>query len=98
MSKVYVEVLDLKVESRNGQNDRGSWSIHEQKAFLHTGEQYPAPITLTLPKDRAGSPWPEGKYELDLAESLYVGKYGKLQLGQLYLKPLPAAGAASRAA
>lgn len=98
MSKVYIEVLDTKVESRSGENARGSWSMHEQTAFLHTGEQYPARITLTLRKDRAGTPWPEGKYEIDFAASLYVGQYGKLQLGQLYLKPLPAAGAASRAA
>lgn len=94
MSEVKIEILDTNVVTRSGKNERGDWTMHEQKGFMHVpGQQYPHQITLSLPKDRAGTPWPVGMYVLDLAASLYVGSYGKLQLGTLFLAPVPASDA-----
>lgn len=92
--EVKVEVTALEVVTRSGTNERGQWQMHEQVAYLHlSNQQYPLKITLSLPKERQGTPWPVGWYQLDLVQSLYVGGYGKLQLGTLYLAPIPSPAA-----
>lgn len=98
---IRIEIESTEVSIKSGTSKAGKpFSMREQRghAFLldehGRPRKYPQEIRFILEGEHA--PYPVGVYQLDLA-SLYVGRFGNLEVGQLRLKPVTQA-AQSRAA
>lgn len=77
------------VTEKKGTSEKGAWSIRNQVGYADTGKRYPAEIKLRLKGDEPA--YPVGEYEVDLAQSVYVSKYGSLALSEeLVLLPVQA--------
>lgn len=78
-----------EVTRRTGTNSRGPWELRSQTGYADMGKRYPSEVKLRL-KD--GQPaYEPGDYEVDLAKSCYVSKYGALALSEeLVLTPVAA--------
>lgn len=67
--------------------------MHKQSAWAYTFDEsgaphpYPQRIEIDVDVEHGQSAFPVGSYQV-LPSSLYVGKYGDLQLGRLRLAPL----------
>lgn len=82
-----IQIDSNEVQSRTGTNARGPWELRTQVGYADMGKRYPSEIKLRL-KD--GQPaYAPGEYEVDLAKSAYVSKYGALALSEeLVLTPV----------
>lgn len=90
-----IEIDNTDVKSVTGSNARGPWEIRTQVGYVDQGKRYPAEIKIRL-KDNRG-PYAPGVYDVDLAASCYVSKYGALSLSE-ELVLLPVKAVASKAA
>lgn len=76
-----------RVDTRTGESSKGPWEIRTQMAYADTGKRYPTEIRIRLPAGKA--PYAPGEYAVNMAESIYVSRYGALSLSeQLVLVPL----------
>jgi hypothetical protein len=82
---IKIEIKSSEVSSRSGNSKGRDWHIRSQEAWAHLLERngspspYPQKIQLNLEDDQA--PYPVGQYALS-DSSLYVGDFGRLQLGR----------------
>ena len=84
-----ITIDSADVQSRTGTNARGAWELRTQTGYADMGKRYPSEVKLRL-KDGQGA-YPPGEYEVDLAKSAYVSKYGALALSEeLVLTPVVA--------
>ncbi len=75
-----------EIQSRTGTNARGPWELRTQTGYAEMGKRYPSEIKLRLKDGHAA--YAPGDYEIDLAKSAYVSKYGSLALSEeLVLSP-----------
>lgn len=83
---VRIEVTN-EVNEKNGIGKNGQpYRITEQVAYLHKpGERYPTKIKVRVP-DNQPRGYEPGDYELDLAQSLYVGRFGALEVSPVLVK------------
>ncbi len=91
---IKIEIQNPTVENVAGTSSRTGkpFSFNKQEAYAHIpGQHYPQRIELTLEDNSTG--YPAGNYTIQ-PESLYVDRFGRLQLGQLKLKPIKGAQAA----
>lgn len=85
-----ITIDSSEVQSRTGTNARGPWELRTQTGYADMGKRYPSEIKLRL-KDGA-APYQPGEYEIDLAKSCYVSKYGAMALSEeLALTPVVSA-------
>lgn len=92
-------IVDVKVSERSGENDKGKWVMHEQEAYADLGKAFPVMCKINLPKERGGTPYPAGEYELDFSRSIEVGGYYRLQFArEIHLTPVSAGAETSRPA
>jgi hypothetical protein len=101
MNPIRIEIESVEVFTKSGTSKAGKpFSLREQKgqAWLldEKGQprRYPQEIRFILEGEQA--PYPVGMYALDLS-SLYVGRFGNLEVGNLRLskvQQVPAARAA----
>lgn len=92
--KIEIDSADVKTVS--GTNARGPWSIRTQVGYMQQpGKRYPSEIKVRLKE--GAPPYAPGSYDVDLAASCYVSKYGSLALSE-ELVLVPAAKPAARAA
>jgi len=79
-----IEITDDTVNTQTGKSRDGKdYMIRSQHGYIDLGKTYPVEITISLESEQR--PYPKGVYALDMASSLYVGKYGRLTLGRLNL-------------
>ena len=94
--KIMIDSTDVK--TKNGTSKSGApYSIREQEAYLDTGKRFPEAIKLNLERDQ--QPHPVGEYSIDIDRSVYVGRFGGLELSSspvlvLFSTSVPAASAA----
>ena len=84
MSSIRIEVVDGKVETREGKIKSGprageDYSIRTQEAYVHNGHAYPQRFKLQLPSNVTG--YMPGFYTL-APESFLVGDYESLGLAR----------------
>lgn len=75
-----VQIDDTEVTTRSGTNSRGGWEMRSQTGYADLGKRYPSEVKVRLKDGHA--PYPPGEYEVDLAKSCYVSKYGALSLSE----------------
>lgn len=92
MTTIRIEIESTEVFSKSGTSKAGKpFSLREQRghAFLLDDKgqprKYPQEIRFILEGEHA--PYAVGSYVLDLS-SLYVGRFGNLEVGNLRLKPI----------
>ena len=73
-------VDSTNVTEKKGTGEKGPWSFRNQLAYVDTGKRYPAEIKIRLAGDEPA--FPVGEYEVDLAASVYISKYGSLALSE----------------
>lgn len=84
-----ITIDSSEVQSRTGTNARGPWELRTQTGYADMGKRYPSEIKLRL-KDGSAAYQP-GEYEIDVAKSCYVSKYGAMALSEeLVLSPVVA--------
>lgn len=84
MSGIKIEVVDGKVETREGKIKSGArqgedYRIRTQEAYIHNGHAYPQRFKLQLPDNVTG--YMPGFYSL-APESFTVGDYEQLGLSR----------------
>jgi hypothetical protein len=92
---IKIEVSSDKVHDRvvRRKSDGREFAMREQDAYAYTvdrngqPDKHPTKIVLNLERDQPG--YATGFYTI-LPESLYVGKFGQLEIGKLKLKALAA--------
>jgi len=91
MIKIEVKSETTQTRQINGKN--GPLTFHEQEAWAYTfdqqGEQHPYPqrIVVNIERERGQEPYKAGVYVL-APESIFVNRFGSLQLGRAKLRPL----------
>lgn len=75
-----IEIDSTDIKSVTGSNARGPWELRSQIGYVDQGKRYPAEIKIRLKND--APPHAPGVYEVDLAASSYVTKYGALALSE----------------
>jgi hypothetical protein len=75
-----IEIDSSDVKTVTGTNARGPWEIRTQVGYVDQGKRYPAEIKLRLKDGK--SAYAPGVYDVDLAASSYVSKYGALALSE----------------
>lgn len=98
MIKIEIKSLELRqvpFTYKNGQNAGKPGVMYKQEAWATTfgpdenPQPYPQRISVDIDVERDQKPWPVGEYAL-APSTIYVGKYGDLQLGRVRLIPLVA--------
>jgi helix-destabilizing protein len=90
---IRIEVKSDAVETRSGiaQKTQKPYSIRTQEAYAHTvdpsGAIRPYPERIALQLDDDQKPFPPAMYMLQ-PSSVYVGDFGRLNLGRPVLQPL----------
>lgn len=99
---IRIEIDSVALTPKSGTSKQGKpFSFREQSGYAYTLDangnphKHPQPIKFVVDADQ--QPYPVGMYTLDLA-SLYVGRFGNLEVGHLKLKPLVQAAAQKAAA
>lgn len=94
---IRIEIESTEVFTKNGTSKAGKpFSLREQKGQAWMldekgqARRYPSEIRFIL--DGESAPYPVGMYTLDLA-SLYVGRFGNLEVGHVKLQPVAASAA-----
>ena len=85
---IKIEVIDTNVQVQSGTSNRNGrpYTIRKQEAWAHLfGQRYPTKIEISLEDGQL--PYQPGQYQLS-AESLYVGKFARLEVGRVKLVPL----------
>lgn len=89
MSKLVIEIQpNAEVRTQSGTSSRSGkpYSINKQEAWMHNGrDPYPTKINITLQTN--ATPYAPGMYEINLAESVMVDRYGEPTFGRLTLVP-----------
>lgn len=76
---IELEITDEQVSTRTfNAKDGKPLSFREQRAWLHSGDTYPVPFTISL-GDRSG--FAPGRYRLG-ARAYRVNRYGNLELSR----------------
>lgn len=89
---IKIEVKSSDVQDRTN----AGGTFREQQAWAHMADQngnphpYPQLIKINLDVKSNQAPFPPGMYQLDPA-SVYVNKFGGLNIGRIKLRPLAAA-------
>jgi hypothetical protein len=72
---------DTNINTKSGTDKNGRpYAIRSQAGYLDTGKRYPAEIKIRLKDDALA--FPVGEYEVNLAASTYVSKYGSLAMSE----------------
>lgn len=78
---IKIVVESLNVNERNGNNERGPWSIREQEMWAHLvdreGKAQPHPSRITIKLDKDQPAYAVGEYTL-APQSFYSGKFASL--------------------
>lgn len=89
---IRIEVADdTKVHTKSGTSKNGKgYTIHEQTAYAHVldeeGRPAKYPVPCRLPVEDEAKPYKQGFYTLD-PRSIFVGDYGRLEVGRARLAP-----------
>ena len=90
----------VNVTERNGNNERGAWSIREQEMWAHLfnreGKPMPHPSRISIRLDKDQPAYPVGEYTLS-PQSFYSGKFASLMFIPRLI-PMPKAPAFAKAA
>jgi len=84
---IKIDVINPEVKTKTGTSQKGRpYTLQSQVAYAYLPDKaFPVEISITLQGDKV--PYPKGSYQLDPA-SLTVGSYGRLEIGNIVLKPL----------
>lgn len=89
MKRIVIEIQpNAEVRTQSGKSARTGrdYSINKQEGWFHNGiDPYPTKIAIALQKN--ATPFAPGLYEIDMAESVMVDRYGELTFGHLRLIP-----------
>ena len=92
MIKIEIDNTDVDIFSGNSKRDGKPFSIRKQRAWAHlSGDKYPSGIEIVLEEGQA--PYQPGAYML-APESVFVGRFGRLEIGRIKLNPLSKSHAA----
>lgn len=89
---IRIEVVNTAVDDRTVTSKSGdkSWQFRDQGAYAfiedRDGRMPKYPVNCRIPLEKDQPPYPAGFYTLD-PRSIYVGDFGKLEIGRVRLLP-----------